>query len=91
VLHANVTVCDDVHRVRLPHPAVVVRERCDRRPRDSPARVPIGGTASAEFNERGEHEKVPQLGNVVIEDDVEIGANSAVDRARLARPGSSAA
>jgi len=28
----------------------------------------------------GCHQKVPQIGNVVIEDDVEIGANSAVDR-----------
>jgi UDP-3-O-[3-hydroxymyristoyl] glucosamine N-acyltransferase len=28
----------------------------------------------------GRHEKIPQLGSVVIEDDVEIGANSAVDR-----------
>ena len=36
-----------------------------------------------EWNERGEHEKVPQLGRVVLEDDVEIGANSTVDRARL--------
>jgi UDP-3-O-[3-hydroxymyristoyl] glucosamine N-acyltransferase len=31
----------------------------------------------------GEHHKVPQVGRVVIEDDVEIGANSAVDRAML--------
>ena len=29
---------------------------------------------------KGTHEKIPQLGVVVIEDDVEIGANSAVDR-----------
>ncbi len=29
----------------------------------------------------GRHHKVPQVGNVVIEDDVEIGANSAIDRA----------
>lgn len=28
----------------------------------------------------GSHEKIPQVGRVVIEDDVEIGANSAVDR-----------
>jgi UDP-3-O-[3-hydroxymyristoyl] glucosamine N-acyltransferase len=28
----------------------------------------------------GVHEKIPQIGGVVIEDDVEIGANSAVDR-----------
>ena len=29
------------------------------------------------------HEKMPHLGKVVIEDDVEIGANSCIDRARL--------
>lgn len=37
-----------------------------------------------EFSE-GRHEKVPQIGNVVVEDDVEIGANSTVDRARFSR------
>ena len=31
----------------------------------------------------GIHEKIPQLGNVVIEDDVEIGANVTIDRARF--------
>lgn len=30
------------------------------------------------------HRKLPQIGNVVIEDDVEIGANSTIDRARFA-------
>lgn len=29
----------------------------------------------------GRHQKVPQVGNVVIEDDVEIGANTTIDRA----------
>ncbi|HYC72291.1 MAG TPA: UDP-3-O-(3-hydroxymyristoyl)glucosamine N-acyltransferase [Opitutaceae bacterium] len=33
----------------------------------------------------GRHEKVPQVGTVVVEDDVEIGANSTVDRARFGR------
>jgi UDP-3-O-[3-hydroxymyristoyl] glucosamine N-acyltransferase len=33
----------------------------------------------------GRHEKVPQIGTVVIGDDVEIGANSTVDRARFSR------
>ena len=32
----------------------------------------------------GRHHKVPQIGNVIIEDDVEIQANSCVDRAKLA-------
>lgn len=33
----------------------------------------------------GRHEKVPQIGIVVVEDDVEIGANSTIDRARFSR------
>ena len=32
-------------------------------------------------NKRGEHKKIYQNGNVVIEDDVEIGSNSCIDRA----------
>ncbi len=32
----------------------------------------------------GEFKKIPQIGNVVLEDDVEIGANSVIDRARFA-------
>jgi UDP-3-O-[3-hydroxymyristoyl] glucosamine N-acyltransferase len=31
----------------------------------------------------GEHHKIPQVGNVVLEDDVEIGANCSIDRATL--------
>ena len=34
---------------------------------------------------QGRHEKIPQIGSVVIEDDVEIGANSTFDRARFSR------
>ena len=34
---------------------------------------------------QGRHEKVPQIGTVVIGDDVEIGANSTLDRARFSR------
>jgi len=34
------------------------------------------------FSKEGEiYHKIPQLGNVVIEDDVEVGANTAIDRA----------
>jgi len=32
---------------------------------------------------KDKYKKIPQLGNVVIEDDVEIGANSTIDRATL--------
>ena len=34
-------------------------------------------------NEAGEYSKIPQIGNVVIEDNVEIGANTCVDRATM--------
>jgi len=33
--------------------------------------------------EDGSYQKIPQLGNVIIEDDVEIGANTTVDRATM--------
>lgn len=32
---------------------------------------------------KGVHQRIPQIGNVVIEDDVEIGANVTIDRARF--------
>ena len=34
-------------------------------------------------NGKGEYSKIPQLGNVVIEDNVEIGANTCIDRATM--------
>lgn len=34
-------------------------------------------------NETGEYSKVPQIGNVVIDDNVEIGANTTIDRATM--------
>lgn len=34
-------------------------------------------------DEKGCYNKVPQIGNVIIEDDVEIGANTTIDRAAL--------
>lgn len=33
--------------------------------------------------EKGEHYKIPQVGGVIIEDDVEIGSNTSIDRATL--------
>ncbi len=33
----------------------------------------------------GRHERTPQIGHVLVEDDVEIGANSTLDRARFSR------
>ncbi|MEA2095250.1 MAG: UDP-3-O-(3-hydroxymyristoyl)glucosamine N-acyltransferase [Candidatus Cloacimonadota bacterium] len=43
----------------------------------------IGADGFGYIFHNGIHNKVPQVGNVIIEDDVEIGANSAIDRATL--------
>ena len=41
----------------------------------------IGSDGYGYVFDQGRHQKVLQVGNVVIEDDVEIGANAAIDRA----------
>ncbi len=43
----------------------------------------IGSDGYGYVFDEGRHRKVLQIGNVVIQDDVEIGANSAIDRAAL--------
>ena len=43
----------------------------------------IGSDGYGYVFDEGSHRKVLQVGNVVIHDDVEIGANSAIDRAAL--------
>ena len=45
----------------------------------------IGSDGFGYVQHEGRHHKVPQLGNVVIEDDVELGANVTVDRATFGR------
>jgi UDP-3-O-[3-hydroxymyristoyl] glucosamine N-acyltransferase len=45
--------------------------------------VVIGSDGFGYETENGIHKKIPQIGNVVLEDDVEIGANTTVDRARF--------
>lgn len=41
------------------------------------------GSDGFRFNPQNDNKKVPQIGNVIIEDNVEIGANCAIDRATL--------
>lgn len=43
----------------------------------------IGSDGFGYATVRGIHHKIPQIGTVVIEDDVEIGANVTIDRARF--------
>jgi len=43
----------------------------------------LGADGFGYLSRSGTHEKIPQIGRLVIEDDVEIGANVTVDRATL--------
>ena len=45
--------------------------------------VKIGSDGFGFATEKNKHHKIPQLGRVVIEDDVEIGANTTIDRATM--------
>ncbi|WP_428896993.1 UDP-3-O-[3-hydroxymyristoyl] glucosamine N-acyltransferase [Parelusimicrobium proximum] len=45
------------------------------------ARIGTDGFGFVMIN--GKHEKIPQIGNVIIESDVEIGANTTIDRAKI--------
>jgi UDP-3-O-[3-hydroxymyristoyl] glucosamine N-acyltransferase len=63
---------------------VVVRERCTLGSRVVVHPNTSIGADGFGYEWSGEkHEKVPQIGGVVIEDDVEIGANCTIDRAKF--------
>jgi UDP-3-O-[3-hydroxymyristoyl] glucosamine N-acyltransferase len=65
-------------------PGAVVAAECvlGHRVRVQPG-VVIGSDGFGYEFVQGRHEKIPQVGNVVIANDVEIGANSTIDRARF--------
>lgn len=68
------------------YPQVSVRERCAIGARVVLHNgVVVGSDGFGYATVDGVHRKIPQVGSVVIEDDVEIGANSAIDRARFGR------
>jgi UDP-3-O-[3-hydroxymyristoyl] glucosamine N-acyltransferase len=81
VLYADVVVGEDC----VLHSGVQVRERCrlgDRVIVQNGAVIGGDGFGFARDAE-GRYEKIPQVGIVVIEDDVEVGALSAIDRASM--------
>lgn len=80
VLFDRVTLGEDC----IVYPHVTVREDCVLGDRVivQPGAV-IGGDGYGFVMHEGRHHKIPQLGHVVIADDVEIGANSTIDRGRF--------
>lgn len=70
----------------LIYPHVTIRERTRIGSRVMiHSGVVIGADGFGFEPKEGKHEKVPQIGFVQIDDDVEIGANTTVDRARFGR------
>lgn len=71
----------------LIHPRAVILDRCvigDRAIIHSGAVIGADGFGFAQ-DEQGRHYKIPQMGIVQIDEDVEIGANTTVDRATFGR------
>jgi UDP-3-O-[3-hydroxymyristoyl] glucosamine N-acyltransferase len=56
------------------YPDVRIGERCRLH-----AGVVIGADGFGYSTEQGVHRKIPQVGGVILEDDVEVGANSSID------------
>jgi UDP-3-O-[3-hydroxymyristoyl] glucosamine N-acyltransferase len=68
------------------YPNVVIREGCSLGARVIVhSGTVIGADGFGYVQHQGRHHKIPQLGGVVIEDDVELGANVTVDRATFGR------
>ena len=66
------------------YPNVVVREGCSIGERVIVhSGAVIGADGFGYVQHEGRHHKIPQLGGVTIEDDVELGANVTIDRATL--------
>jgi UDP-3-O-[3-hydroxymyristoyl] glucosamine N-acyltransferase len=87
ILHPHVVLYEDVEVGAgcLLHSGVQVRERCRLGERVVVQNGAVIGGDGFGFakDDAGRYEKIPQLGIVVVEDDVEIGALAAVDRAAL--------
>ncbi|MBJ7449179.1 MAG: UDP-3-O-(3-hydroxymyristoyl)glucosamine N-acyltransferase [Parachlamydiales bacterium] len=64
---------------------VTIRERCILKNRVILQPGVVIGSCGFGYHtdNQGKHTKLEQLGNVIIEDDVEIGSNSTIDRARI--------
>ena len=68
------------------YPQVVIRENCvvgNGVIIHSGAVIGADGFGFTTERKTGKHRKIPQLGNVIIGDDVEVGANVAIDRATI--------
>lgn len=67
------------------HPSCIVREKCILKNRVILQPGAVIGSCGFGYvmDQKGTHQKLEQLGTVILEDDVEIGANTTIDRSRF--------
>ncbi len=86
VLHPQVYIGENaaIGNNCIIYPGVVIREKTEIKNRViiHPGCV-IGADGFGYIEKKGKRIKIPHIGGVVIEDDVEIGANTTIDRATL--------
>jgi len=86
ILHAGVVIMSEVviGSDCVFYPNVVVQDRCNIGNRVIiQSGAIIGSDGHGYFQREGVNHKIPQLGIVCVEDDVEIGACTTIDRARF--------
>ena len=86
IIYPNVYVGDDVSigKDSIIYPQVFIGDRCALGDRVGVhAGSSIGGDGFGYVQDNGSHRKIPQIGTVIIGNDVEIGANATVDRATV--------
>lgn len=82
--HAYVGQYSEIGDRTVLYPGVTVREHCRVGARCTVHSAAVIGADGFGFTtEGGVHTKVPQVGGVIVEDDVEIGAHVGIDRATL--------
>ncbi len=72
----------DENAIMMPNSVLMDYCKLGKRSRLQPGAV-VGSDGYGYQLIDGEHKKIPQVGIVVIEDDVDIGANTCIDRARF--------
>jgi UDP-3-O-[3-hydroxymyristoyl] glucosamine N-acyltransferase len=86
ILHGQVFVAEDCQvgeeSILFPHVTLYSQSQIGKRVRIHAGTV-VGSDGFGYVFDAGAHRKVPQVGNVIIQDDVELGANVTIDRGAL--------
>lgn len=83
--HVSLGFCVEIGDNCFLHPSSIVRERCILKNRVILQPGAIVGSCGFGYtmDNKGHYQKLEQLGIVILEDDVEIGANTTIDRSRF--------